>query len=248
VSPPSVPVSVPTVPVASAAPSRPHRRSRTADAALLLAAFVATAGVAFATGRWSAADSPSVAPIRAAFELPAAAAPAAAAGLPAPAALSAVDVNDASATAGPVSAGAISAGTVSAGAASAGRDPVASDDPSVAVSRDPGVRGALAAGPPAAGGLQGPVGAMAGFGPGGLQGTISAIGDGTLALTSADGSVVTVATDASTTYVRETPIEATEVQLGDLVSVQVPFAGPRGQDGAAPDQSLVAEQVTLLPD
>ncbi len=70
---------------------------------------------------------------------------------------------------------------------------------------------------------------MAGFGPGGLQGTVSAIEDGALALTTEDGTIVSVATDASTAYVRETAIEAAEVEIGDLVSVQVPFAGFRGQ-------------------
>ena len=48
---------------------------------------------------------------------------------------------------------------------------------------------------------------MAGFGRGGLQGTVSALEDWGAVLATEDGTIVTVATDASTSYVRETTIE-----------------------------------------
>ena len=68
-----MPMAVPPsqMPTGEVAPARAARRSRTADAALVLAAFVATAGVAFAIGRWSAPDLPSAAPMRAVSQLPA---------------------------------------------------------------------------------------------------------------------------------------------------------------------------------
>ncbi len=86
-----------------------------------------------------------------------------------------------------------------------------------------------------------------GRGPGGLEGTVSAIGGDSLTLTTADGTSMTVGTDAATAWVRETPIAAMDIQSGDRVSVEMPFGGfGRGQ--ADTEQTLVAEQVTLLPE
>jgi hypothetical protein len=97
------------------------------------------------------------------------------------------------------------------------------------------------------GGPQGP-GEMVGLGRSGLQGTVSAIEDGSLSLATEDGTIVSVATDTSTSYVRETAIGAAEVSVGDLVSVELPFTGFRGQGDTTGDVPLIAEQVTLLPD
>jgi hypothetical protein len=98
------------------------------------------------------------------------------------------------------------------------------------------------------GGPQGPPGDVVGFGLGGLQGTVSAIEEGSLSLATEDGTIVSVATDASTLYVRETTISAAEVGVGDLVSVELPFTGFRGQGDITGDVPLIAEQVTLLAD
>ena len=117
-----------------------------------------------------------------------------------------------------------------------------------AVAEPPAIDGGgdLRAGLPATGGSQGPPGAMAGFGAGGLQGMVSALEDGSLSLATEDGTIVSVATDASTSYVRETTIDAAEVAVGDLVSVELPFTGFRGQGDDTGDVPLIAEQVTLL--
>jgi hypothetical protein len=222
------------MPMGAVAPARAARRSRTADAALVLAAFVATAGVAFAIGRWSAADSPSAAPMQAVSQLPAGVRFPAGAQLPSAVEPMAAAVDEGSTT--PEAVAAVDEESTTAGADTTFAEPPAIDR-----------TGDLPAGLPAMGGAQGP-GVVAGFGPGGLRGTISSIEDGTLALATEDGTIVTVATDASTAYVRDTAIDAAEMEVGDLVSVQVPFAGFPGQGAAGGDASLIAEQVTLLPD
>ena len=198
------------------APARTVRRSRTADVALLLAAFVATAGVAFAIGRWSAAESPSAAPSLAGSQSLAGIAVAgrrAAAGRRGtsrrrePARRRAAPVGRRS-NGGPGGRGAKVArcgGPGGRGAHDRRRGHDRREAPAIDGRRRPRRRA------PGHGWRRRAPGAMAGFGPGGLQGTVSAIEDGTLTLTTEDGTIVSVATDASTAYVRETPIEAAEV-------------------------------------
>ena len=227
VGPRPIAVAASQTPLGAVAPARTLRRSRTADAALMLAALVATAGVAFAIGRWSAAgvvrrrrrcwpDRQFQADVQAL------------AGVGLPAGMQRPSAVEPTAAA------------VDEGTTTAGGDTTVAEPPAI----DGG--GGLPAGFQAMGGSQGP-GAMTGFGRGGLQGTVSAIAAGALALTTEDGPIVSVATDASTAYVRETAIEAAEVGIGDLVSVQLPFAGFPGQGAATDGAPLIAEQVTLLP-
>jgi hypothetical protein len=241
-----MPMAVPAsrMPMGAVAPARTVRRSRTADVALVLAALVATAGVAFAIGRWSAAESSSATLMLAGSQFPAdVQAPAgvdlpAGVGLPAGVRLPAgVDL-----PAGVQLPSAVepTAAAVDEGPTTAGGDTTVAEPPAI----DGG--GDFPAGLPAMGGSQGP-GAMTGFGRGGLQGMVSAIESGALGLTTGDGTIVSVATDASTAYVRETAIEAAEVGIGDLVSVQLPSVGFPGQGAATDGAPLIAEQVTLLP-
>lgn len=244
-----MPMAVPPsqMPTGAVAPARTARRSRTADAALVLATFVATAGMAFAIGRWSAPYVPSAAPMRAVSQLPAGVElpigvelPAGV-GLPEGAQLpstvepTAAAVDEGSRVPGAVAG--VDAGTATARTDTAVADPTAIDG-----------GGDLRAGLSATGGSQGPPGAMAGFGRGGLQGTVSALEDGRLSLATEDGTIITVATHTSTSYVRETTIGAAEVGVGDLVSVELPFTGFRGQGDTTGGAPLIAEQVTLLPD
>jgi len=221
------------MPMGAVAPARAARRSRTADVALVLAAFVATAGVAFAIGRWSAPDAPSAAPMRAVSQLPAGVELPAGVQLP-----STVEPTAAALEEGSTAPGAVAA--LDEGSTTARADTAVAEPPTIDGGSD------LRAGLPATGGSQGPPGAMAGFRAGGLQGTVSALEDGSLSLATEDGTIVSVATDASTSYVRETAIDAAEVAVGDLVSVELPFTGFRGQGDDTGDVPLIAEQVTLL--
>jgi hypothetical protein len=256
---------------AAGAPRRAGR-SRTADLALLAAAFVATAGVAFAVGRWtmqqSSATTPSLAGAGTFGPFAGAVVPAVAAGdgstnsttgvdrraqAAAAAGISAVD-QAALASPGP---GLVTAGTATdaTGASVPAAGDGATGDTAAAPLVASGPGGDVAAGsgqaagaPP--GGLQGSSpGGLAGppgMGPGGLEGTLSAMEGDSLTLTTADGTSMTVWTDASTAWVQETPITATDVAVGDRVSIDVPFGGfGRGQ--ADSGQTLVAQQVTLLP-
>ncbi len=83
-----------------------------------------------------------------------------------------------------------------------------------------------------------------GFGRG-LEGTVTAIADGSLTLATADGSTVTVSTDESTAWVVETPIDAAEVAVGAEVSIEVSFGGMPGQGLGDVQAAQVARQVTL---
>jgi hypothetical protein len=231
-----MPIALPPsqMPTGGLAPARAARRSRTADVALVLAAFVATAGVAFAIGRWSAPDPPSAAPMRAVSQLPAGVEPPAGTQLPSTVEPTAAAVDEGSRMPGAVAA-------VDEGSTTARADTAVAEPPAIDGGSD------LRAGLPATGGSQGPPGAMAGFGAGGLQGVVSALEAGSLSLATEDGTIVSVATDASTSYVRETTIDAAEVAVGDLVSVELPFTGFRRQGDDTGDVPLIAEQVTLLP-
>jgi hypothetical protein len=205
----------------------------------VLAAFVATAGVAFAIGRWNAPDSPA-APSRAVSQLPAGVelpeAVEMPAGLERPSTVepTAPAVDDGSGMPGAVAA-------QDGGSVTALTDIVVAEPPAIEGGGD------VSAGLPAMGGPQAP-GDMVGFGRGGLQGTVSALEAGRLSLATEDGTIVSVATDTSTSYVRETTISVAEVGVGDLVSVELPVTGFRGQGDTTGDVPLIAEQVTLLPD
>lgn len=219
--------------------------------ALLVAAFVATAGVAFAVGRWTMPSSSTAAP-----SLPGAGefSPFAGSALPA----AAIDDSSTDGAAVDRRAAAAAAGITAV-------DPAALASPGVGtvpagITTDVG-NGLPAAGGLPAGTLQAPgappggadgsspggMGQGPGMGPGGLEGTVSAIGGDSLTLTTDDGTSMSVVTDPATTWVQETPIAATDIQAGDRVSVEMPFGGfGRGQ--ADTERTLVAEQVTLLPE
>jgi hypothetical protein len=264
----STPIAEPLTGVAPAAP--PARRSRTADVALLLAAFVATAGVAFAIGRLSASESATAVPRVAAL-----------AGLRgdgaevAPgAALSAPDTDRTTETSS-------SAADAADGVALPAADGAPADGASLAALSDTNdaKRGAegMAAGPPegdprAMGGdgqpvpvdlpdgfEAGPPGAMAGIAFGGLVGTISAIDDGGLTLATPAGESRNIAVDASTLYRRQASIEASDLSPGDRVRIAYERGRPSplgadldaatGSDATA-DRLTPAEgaaQVTLIP-
>ena len=222
-------IAEPLTGVVPAGPSA--RRSRTADVALLLAAFVATAGVAFAIGRLSASESATAAPGLTGFprlrgdgaqvEPGAALFAADAAGAaetsssPAAAALPAVDGATADgATADRAAVAALSdttdATTVGKGMAAG---PPAGDLPVIGGDGQP-PQGELPAGFDG-----GPPGAMPGAAFGGFIGTISAIEDGVLTLATQAGESRSIATDASTYYVRQASIEAADLSPGDRVRI-----------------------------
>ena len=105
----------------------------------------------------------------------------------------------------------------------------------------------------------GPPGAMAGMAFGGLIGTISAIEDGGLTLATQAGESRSIATDASTLYLRQASIEASDLSPGDRVRIASQRRRPSlvgadpdaatGPDPAA-DESQQAEgaaQVTVIP-
>ena len=65
-----------------------------------------------------------------------------------------------------------------------------------------------------------------------------------LTVTADDGSTLAFAVDGTTSWVRQEAIDAADVQPGDVVSVQTPFAGP-GADATDDSTSAVATQVTV---
>jgi hypothetical protein len=100
----------------------------------------------------------------------------------------------------------------------------------------------------------GPRGSFApGGGPGGfalggsiaLDGTVKSIDADSLTLTLADGQEMTFKLDASTTYQEATDASATDIAVGDQVSVKTAGGGrvQAGANGQAPD--LTAGDVTV---
>ena len=267
-SPPLIvptPVSTaqPLTGVAPAAP--PARRPRTAAVALVLAAFVATAGVAFAIGRLSASGSATAVPTVAALARMRGDGAQVALG----AALSAPDA------AGPTETTSLAADAASGtalpaadGAAAPAADGAAADGASVAALSDTtdATRGAegMAAGPPEGdpramggdgqpllvelpGGFEGgPPGAMAGIAFGGLVGTISAIDDGGLTLATQAGESRNIAFDATTLYRRQASIEASDLSPGDRVRVAYERRRP-SRLGADPDAATGTESASDEP-
>ena len=82
-----------------------------------------------------------------------------------------------------------------------------------------------------------------------LVGTISAIADGTLTLSLADGTTADVLTDEATTFWQETPATADELMPGATVRVRPSFGGPAGPGGGDPAAGpLIATRVTVVDD
>ena len=260
----STPVAEPLTGVAPAAPLA--RRSRTAEVALLLAAFVATAGVAFAIGRLSASESASAVPRVAAL-----------AGLRvdgaevAPgAALFAPEIDRTTETSSSAADAADGAALpASDGVALRAADGALADGASLAGLSDTtdATRGAegMAAGPlegdPRAmggdgqplpvdlpGGFEGgPPGAMAGIAFGGLVGSISAIDDGGLTLATPAGESRSITVDASTLYRNQASIEASDLSPGDRVRIAYERGrpSPLGADlDTATGSDATADQLT----
>jgi len=90
-----------------------------------------------------------------------------------------------------------------------------------------------------------------GLGRGGISGSVSSIEPGTLAIDTAQGESREFSLGDSTQYLRESAIEAADIQAGD--PVRIGFAFPGFADGQAaqlaqPDtESNVATRVTMLP-
>jgi hypothetical protein len=216
--------------------------------ALLLAAFVATAGVAFAVGRWSTGTATGG---QAAGSLPQLAAAMPADGQRTP-----------PTTAGLAAADAASTGLPTSGATAIGAAAATTED---ARTRD--AAGATGATTTSASGTDpsgaGPAG-MAGVAPGsggpggfgrGLEGAITAIEDGEISLTSSDGTTSSVLVDETTTIARQEPMALDDIRVGDVVRVtaargaaagpgMAPGDDPAAADGA--DAQLPASQVIVL--
>ena len=252
--PPRGPVYPPTRPIVTtpvftqAQPAiAPAAHSRVSSLALILAAFVAVGGIAFAIGRWSVDSSTPARPgLGAAF---------AAGVVPERADL-------------PATAAAVTESSTLQGASSSSAPLV---DPAI----DGGVPDGITPGdaPGMTAGL-GP-GAFAGLGPAafaGLQGPLTGIEADSLTL-EVDGQEQSVTLDGATTFLRRTEIELADLAVGDLVRVSYglpgrfagerpPGEGPPGAmgepaDGAPPlaDQggtgdemdAGVAAEVTVIP-
>lgn len=241
--PPRGPASPPTRPLVTtpmftqAQPAiAPAAHSRVSSLALILAAFVAVGGIAFAVGRWSVDSSMPARPgLGAAF---------AAGVVPEQADL-------------PVTAAAVTEPSTPQGASSSSAPLV---DPAI----DGGVSDGIT--PGAASGMTaglGP-GAFAGLGPAafaGLQGPLTGIEAGSLTL-EVDGQEQSVALGDATTFLRRTEIELADLAVGDLVRVSYGSpgrfaAGPQLADQGAGDEidlgvadendAGVAAEVTVIP-
>lgn len=245
-----LPATPPAVPARSVMPATsppraapPARRSRTSEIALLLAAFVAAVGVAFAIGRWSVPQSTPVAPGLAVLPLQRG-----------DAALVAPDA----ALAVPDTAG---SGVTAAGAAAADTTTEGTPATSTTVGVDAG-NGEPAPEAESAGGLEGGSPAMmAGMSFGGLQGAISAIEEGSLTLATESGESRSITTSAATVYLRQSTIEAADLAPGDRVRIGSLRRGPApaGADAAgtgldaageppeAEAAGQAASQVTVIP-
>jgi hypothetical protein len=252
-------VAYPAVPGAASGPDlvattspgltrRPNRADRTGAIALLLAAFVATGGVAFAVGRWSTGQEtggqgPGSFPQLAALPAAGQGAPQVASGI------GAADLGAAADDAAGAATGTSSVAADTVRAAEGRRAPGAGIDAASGAGTDaaqgaPATRGqdapaadsALLQGSGAdpggvAGGPPGP-GGPRGFGVG-LEGTIEAIEDGQLTITSSDGTSSTVLVDETTTIARQEALAMDDLRVGDSVRV-TPSRGPGPGFGMAP--------------
>jgi hypothetical protein len=91
-------------------------------------------------------------------------------------------------------------------------------------------------------------GGPGGFGRGGglsLDGTVKAVSADSLTLTLADGQEVTFKLDGTTTYRQATPATATDVAVGDPVSVKVAGGGRVAAGGGATTPDLTASDITV---
>ena len=82
--------------------------------------------------------------------------------------------------------------------------------------------------------------------PGSTQGTVAAVAEGAIMITLTDGQSRLVATDETTSFTRETAIGIEEIQLGDTVVAQLPFARPGVGEAADVDAATPATQVIVL--
>jgi hypothetical protein len=80
----------------------------------------------------------------------------------------------------------------------------------------------------------------------GLEGSVSGFTADGFSLDAADGTTSEILTDASTAYVLETAIDATDLASGELVRVRFPFVRGATDDATASDPSI-ATLVTALP-
>ena len=225
----------PYAPAVEETAPRTKGTSRSASIALILSLLLATGGVSFAVGRMSVDDAAT----SAGSPFAAGALPAAAAGIASSAAASTVEDTSAAAStssstgSGPGQAPALAAAAVD------DTDTVPQLEDTLAAEADaplapPDEMMVPGAGRPG--------------GTGGVQGTVAEITAESLTVTAADGSSQTFVIDGATNWVQQETIAAADVQSGDAVSVQVPFAGPRDEtgDGAGDGStSTVATQVTV---
>lgn len=220
----------PYAPAVEETAPRTKGTSRSATIALILSLLLATGGVSFAIGRMSVDEAAT----SASSPFAAGALPAAAAGSASSAAASTVEDTSAAGStssstgSGPGQAPVLAAAAVDTDTVPQLEDTLAAEaDVPLAPPDEMMVPGAGRPG-----------------GTGSVQGTVAEITDESLMVTAADGSSQTFVIDATTNWVQQETIAAADVQSGDAVSVQVPFAGPGGETGDG-STSTVATQVTV---
>jgi len=120
--------------------------------------------------------------------------------------------------------------------------PAASSAPDVSVQQQAAPSGAPVIASPGTGTVPGaPQGAApGGFGRGGLTGTVSALGDGTITFTTADGQTTEVTTTDSTTYHKQAAATAADVTVGSSVRITMAGGFGGGFGGGQPGQGLPA--------
>ena len=238
-------VMSPAIAVAAPVTRRRSGSDRAADLLLRLARLVAVAGVAFSVGRATAPKAVSTAGFPTGF---------AGFGNQSTGTTGSTGNTGTGTTPGAGNGnGAVAVPQASGGPTTNGQVAAPSGAPVAAPSGAPVV-------PPAGGGTgtnnggtgQGalPGGAFpGGGGSGAMTGTVSAVGDGSISYTTANGQTVQVATTSDTTYHQQKAASAADVTVGSTVRIAVDggFGGGSPSGGGNGTPGLTASNVELVP-
>jgi len=89
-------------------------------------------------------------------------------------------------------------------------------------------------------GTSAPAPGRGGFGRGGLTGTVSSVGDGTITITTASGPTLDVATTDTTTYHQQAAATAADVTVGSSIRITAAGGFGGGFGGGQPGQGAPA--------
>jgi hypothetical protein len=93
---------------------------------------------------------------------------------------------------------------------------------------------------------EGQAGGRGGFGRGGLTGTVTAIADGSISISTADGQTFDVTTDATTTWTSQAEATADAVVPGASIRVTTAGGFGRGQQSTDASTPQTATDIEVL--